>query len=338
VNGADRRVCTGAAAETIEPTPRISVVITTRDRPADLARCLPTVLANDYPDFQVLVADQSTTDATAEVVHGLADTRLVLLRLPRPGKSRALNTAFRQAQGTLLALTDDDCTVPADWLSRGATTLCQEPRPALICGALLAIEFDVATELVPSFFPARYRRLRGIPLVPFRYIGKHQFWGPGANMFVWREDLKRLGGSDEWLGPGAPLRNVDDGDLVYRALRAGFTIAHAPDVTVLHWGKRAGPNVKHLLASYAYGHGAFYMRNFRRGDRMAAYLLLQEVLWRGGHTLWNLVRGRRLLWPRYIANMALGAMAALKYPTTLEWSDTGSIDSGADRRIVKSGG
>jgi glycosyltransferase involved in cell wall biosynthesis len=56
--------------------PRVSAINCTRDRADDLARCLPTVLANDFPDFEVIVVDQSSTDATQRVVEAPANPRL----------------------------------------------------------------------------------------------------------------------------------------------------------------------------------------------------------------------------------------------------------------------
>ena len=61
-------------SDTTARQPVVSAIICTRDRADDLARCLPTVLANDYPDFEVIVVDQSSTDATQRVVEALAKT------------------------------------------------------------------------------------------------------------------------------------------------------------------------------------------------------------------------------------------------------------------------
>jgi len=100
-------------------------------------------------------------------------------------------------------------------------------------------------------------------------------------------------------------------------LRAGFTIVHDPTIIVLHYGRRQGRAVKDLLSGYSFGLGAFYTRNVRRGDWFAAYLLLQEFIWRAGQVTRAVLRRQRPPWLRYMAYMMLGAIAGLRHPTRL---------------------
>src|SRR5437899_11520871 len=103
-----------------QPPPQfpISVVVCTRDRPDTLATALDSVLAQDHPDFEVLVIDQSRGDETARVVEDASTRfpRLRHVRLRTPGLSRAYNTGIREATADLLAFTDDDVIAPRGWL------------------------------------------------------------------------------------------------------------------------------------------------------------------------------------------------------------------------------
>ncbi len=95
--------------------PRVSVLIPARNEEADIERCLGSVLALDYEDFEVIVVDDESTDDTARIVMGLAakDPRLCLVRgRPRPegwiGKSWAAWQAAAEADGEWLLFTDAD--------------------------------------------------------------------------------------------------------------------------------------------------------------------------------------------------------------------------------------
>ena len=98
--------------------PPITVVICTRDRIDHLRGALASVLAVEYPDFEVVVVDNaSPTDATQTYVRALNDPRVRVVSEPVAGLSRARNTGLRAARHSIVAFTDDDVAVDAKWLS-----------------------------------------------------------------------------------------------------------------------------------------------------------------------------------------------------------------------------
>jgi glucosyl-dolichyl phosphate glucuronosyltransferase len=106
---------------------RFSVVIATYNRAADLRETLAS-LANLSPhdSWEVIVVDNNSSDDTRHVVNEWASRFPVELRYlsePRQGRSPALNTGIRAARGSIIATTDDDVRVPADWLDRAADAL-----------------------------------------------------------------------------------------------------------------------------------------------------------------------------------------------------------------------
>ncbi|MCU1503867.1 MAG: glycosyl transferase family protein, partial [Ilumatobacteraceae bacterium] len=68
----------------------VSAVMCTRNRHASIGQAVKTVLANDYPAFDMIVVDQSTDDSTGEILRPMAeaDPRLTYLHTPEPGLSR----------------------------------------------------------------------------------------------------------------------------------------------------------------------------------------------------------------------------------------------------------
>src|SRR3972149_2430977 len=69
------------------PTPKVSIMVPARNEAANIRACLESLQRQDYPDYEILVLDDNSTDATAGIVAGLAagDPRLRLYRgLPLP--------------------------------------------------------------------------------------------------------------------------------------------------------------------------------------------------------------------------------------------------------------
>lgn len=95
--------------------PRVSVLVPARNEEANIARCVASLLAQDYPDFEVLVLDDESTDRTGCILAELAaaDSRLRVLA-GRPlepgwlGKNWACAQLAAQAEGDLLYFTDAD--------------------------------------------------------------------------------------------------------------------------------------------------------------------------------------------------------------------------------------
>ena len=95
--------------------PRLSVVVPARDEGAAIRRALGSLLAQDYPELELIVVDDRSSDATGEVLRDLAtkDRRLVALRveeLPAGwlGKNHALWRGADHASGEWLLFTDAD--------------------------------------------------------------------------------------------------------------------------------------------------------------------------------------------------------------------------------------
>src|SRR2546423_4785106 len=105
-----------ARAPAIEPDvarlPRFSLIVATVDRIHPLQGLLSSLVAQDYPNLEVLIADQNDGDLLTPVVRSF-ESRLdiVWLRTAR-GLSRARNAALRRASGDIIGFPDDDCIYP----------------------------------------------------------------------------------------------------------------------------------------------------------------------------------------------------------------------------------
>ena len=114
--GLRRAVAAPAPAPSDRP---ISVVVAARDEAARLAGLVAALGAQTHAAFEVVVVDDGSSDATADLVAAWAarDARVRLVRNGRaPGKKGALETGIAAARHPALALTDADCAPPPGWL------------------------------------------------------------------------------------------------------------------------------------------------------------------------------------------------------------------------------
>lgn len=287
--------------------PSISVVVATRNRSGSLGACLESILASDYPSFELLVVDQSDDDASEKIVSGLGDARVKFLRQKGiTGKERALNAAIRAVSADVIAFTDDDCTVPADWLSVAMRTLEAEPKAGVIYGAVVAAPHDPDEQFVPVFEPKEYRRIHG------RFARAHRS-GMGANMVVRRRVFAEVNGFEQTLGPGGIYRSGGDWEISYRALRSGFDVIQAPNLVVTHFGARKYGNgeVRRLIANNYFGIGAGYGIHAKHGDVVAAGTVVVEAGYTIAAMAANLVRARPPLGFRRFYSLVFGFCTAL---------------------------
>jgi GT2 family glycosyltransferase len=131
------------------PSPQISVVVPTFDRPRQLRRCLAGLAALDYPKecYEVIVVDDGGRERAEPVVTSMRDRiDVTTVRQDNGGPSAARNAGAVVARGELLAFIDDDCVAAADWLHRLADGHARDPDAALGGG----IRIDLSDSLLAS--------------------------------------------------------------------------------------------------------------------------------------------------------------------------------------------
>src|SRR3954447_25924434 len=97
--------------------PAVSVVVPVRDGARVIGECLDALMAQrGAPPYEVLVVDNGSTDTTAAAVRAHPSAPR-LLRERRPVSYAARNAGITAATGSILALTDADCTPAATWLA-----------------------------------------------------------------------------------------------------------------------------------------------------------------------------------------------------------------------------
>jgi glycosyltransferase involved in cell wall biosynthesis len=124
---------------TFEP---ISVVISARNEFENLTRFLPQILAQDYPDFEVVVVNDCSDDETAELLDEMArhNPKLKPVHLRQSlnffqGKKFPLSMGIKSAKNDLLVLTDADCYPESDqWLRTMAAAYSPQTEVVIAYG------------------------------------------------------------------------------------------------------------------------------------------------------------------------------------------------------------
>ncbi|MBA2627473.1 MAG: glycosyltransferase, partial [Gemmatimonadales bacterium] len=197
--------------------PRISVVVCSCNGARWIRHCLAALAELDYPDFEVIVVDDGSTDETA-VITAAYDVRLI--RTPNLGLSSARNTGLRAATGEIVAYTDDDAFPGRHWLKYLAWTFATNDHVG-VGGPNIAPGDDGLVADAVSKAP-------GGPIHVLLSDEEAEHI-PGCNMAFRKQALEEIGGFDEQFRIAG-----DDVDLCWRLREAGGTIGFSPAAVVWH--------------------------------------------------------------------------------------------------------
>lgn len=220
------RTSAAEAAAPAEPRPLVSVIVPAYNAAWSIEPTLGSVCAQTYPDFELLVVDDGSTDATAEIVADWArrDPRVRLLRKPNGGVASARNLGLREARGAYVApLDSDDLWLPRFLESQVAALEAAGPEAVLSFAHTVCIDHDG-------------RPLRdGPPEEPktdFRNLLLRNAVANGSAALYRRDRLLETGGYDEGLHASG-AQGAEDWKMVL-LLAARGRVVHVPEKLVLY--------------------------------------------------------------------------------------------------------
>jgi glycosyltransferase involved in cell wall biosynthesis len=287
----------------------VSVVICTRDRPEQLARCLQSLQNLSKPPQEILVIDNApSSDQTRLLVSQLPNIKYVLE--PRPGLDIARNTGIRHSTSEIIAFTDDDVIVHPDWIVRLQQSF-SEPQVMAMTGLVLAAEIETEAQFLfetfwgfnrgycPLTFDTEYFEQLNPWGVPVWHIGA------GANMAFRSHIFELVGDFDERLDVGAAGCSGDS-EFWYRILAAGGTCRYEPSAVVYHYHRRTLESLKNQMYYYMRGHVAALLIQFEKYKHWGnlRHLLLSLPKWYGKLVLKGLVKGFKLRYSTVFAEIS----------------------------------
>jgi hypothetical protein len=141
--------------------PLVSVNIATHNRPAMLTEAIESVWRQSYQRFEIVVADDSDTDETQQLLASIDDPRLRVLRTPeRRGPSLTFNTALDASTGDIIVFLDDDNLMHPEWLRTVVWAFTSFPEIETLYGGRVnedpGADRNVPSGMLPTLEFARY--------------------------------------------------------------------------------------------------------------------------------------------------------------------------------------
>ncbi len=204
--------------------PSISVVVCSYNGSATIADCLDGLSRLDYPDYEIIVIDDGSTDATPQIAQSFG---VRLISTPNRGLSRARNMGLMVARGEIVAYTDDDARPDPHWLTYLADTFLRTDHVG-VGGPNIAPPGD-------GFIADCVANAPGGPvhvLLSDR-VAEHI---PGCNMAFRREALEAVGGFDPRFRAAG-----DDVDICWRLQERGWTLGFHAGAMVWHHRRNSVP-------------------------------------------------------------------------------------------------
>jgi glycosyltransferase involved in cell wall biosynthesis len=239
--------------------PVFTVVVCTRDRPAQLDACLEALAEQRHPHFDILVVDNGSAEPVGDICRRRG---VACISESLPGLTRARNLGARAARSEFVAFIDDDAVAEPGWLEAFAREFA-DPQVAAVAGrtrymkahgnTLRMSDQDALEEIGPR--PRRSFDRRTPDWFTLACLGQI---GDGNTMAFRRSVLTSAVRFDERLGRGRLIESGDEHVAFMSLISDGYRVNHAPDAVVRHPmpaedSLRRAKRYRDLRASVAYG-------------------------------------------------------------------------------------
>jgi glycosyltransferase involved in cell wall biosynthesis len=236
---ASRRFKTSVPFPAERKWPKISVVVPTYNAARTLDDCLNSLLKLRYPDYEVIVVNDGSTDDSDSITRRYP---FKVITTRNQGVSAARNEGLRAASGEIIAYIDSDARADPDWLSYVANTYLESDVVGVGGPNLVPDEDNWVAKCV-------YRAPGGPTQVMLDDRSAEHI--PGCNMSFRKWALEEIDGFDPIFTKAA-----DDVDICWRLLERGYRIGFSPSAIVWHhrrpsvkayWQQQAGYGESEVL-------------------------------------------------------------------------------------------
>lgn len=218
--------------------PLVSIIIPNYNGRKFIVNCLESVLKTDYPDFEIIVVDDGSTDNSAEIVERRFgnNSRIRLIRCSvNRGAAAGKNIGAKNALGKVFCFLDNDTEVKPDWLRHLVDVLFSD------------VHIGASQSLLLDYNKRDIIQVAGVKLVPYTGLAMPLLQGRkvhevhpnpteicalSAALAVKRQVFYEVGGFDERL-----VAYTEDLDFSWRVWLKGYRILLSPRSWVYHWTK-----------------------------------------------------------------------------------------------------
>ncbi len=199
--------------------PTISVIIPAYNAEKTIQETIESVLNQTFPDFELIIINDGSTDKTLEIISNLSDSRIKVFSFPNSGAQKSRNRGISLATGEYLSFIDADDLWTPEKLELQRKALKNNPEAGVAYSWT-----DYIDESGHVLYPGFHRSPQG-DIYPFLLV--KNYLENGSNPLINRQALSEIGGFDE------SLRGGQDWDL-YLRLAARYKFVSVPRVQILY--------------------------------------------------------------------------------------------------------
>ncbi len=238
--------------------PKVSVIVCTFNGSRTLSECLESLLRLEYPNYEVIVVNDGSTDATAKIAHSYG---FRVITTENQGLASARNTGLRAATGEIVAYIDDDAYPDPHWLRYLANTFMNTKHVG-IGGPNIAPPGDGHIAECVAHSPGN-----PVHILLSDTEAEHI---PGCNMAFRKAALEAIDGFDPQFRIAG-----DDVDVCWRLQQKGWTLGYSPGAMVWHHRRNS------IRAYWKQQHNYGKAESFLEKKWPEKYNLAGHVTWAG---------------------------------------------------------
>ncbi|MCL5068196.1 MAG: glycosyltransferase [Thaumarchaeota archaeon] len=213
--------------------PLVSIVVPAYNEEKEIQNALSEMKKQTYPNTEVIVIDDGSTDKTFEAAResGNSIKNFLIVKTNHAGPSASRNAGVKQSKGDIVFFGECDCVYDQDYLEQAVKCLEQEPEAGAVCltGAPLIERNTIANRCVNLENILQHNLLNSGKIKPFY-------------AWVYRKSvLEQINGFDE------TLFQAEDKDLFQRAIQAGCKVAWVPGI---HWRHKRSETMIELAGKW----------------------------------------------------------------------------------------
>ncbi|MGB7441931.1 MAG: glycosyltransferase [Coleofasciculaceae cyanobacterium] len=257
---------------TLSPEVSVSVVVATFDRPNDLPKCLRYLIQQETQrKVEIIVVDNHpASGVTPPIVAEFPDVKLV--NESRQGLAYARNAGIAASTGDIIIATDDDVTLPPDWLEKLVAPFARADVVA-VTGNTLPIELETKSQWLFENYgdgglSRGFNRFEGNRDWFRRWPHAVPAWLLGATAnAAFRATIfhhPKIGMLHEPLGPGMPSGVGEDTYCFYKVIKSGYTLVYEPTALAWHTHRRTMAALRRQIYNYSKGIVSFQLTTLLR--------------------------------------------------------------------------
>jgi GT2 family glycosyltransferase len=222
-------------------TPKVAIVILNWNGEKHLKEFLPSVSKSDWPNLEIVVGDNASTDSSVAFVKGAYPNITIIENDSNYGFTGGYNKVLQQVEADYYILLNSDVEVPADWIKPVIELMESDPLIAVAAPKIKAYyqksHFEhagAAGGFIDEFgYPfCRGRMFYEIEEDKGQYNQSGEvFWASGASLFIKKKYWDEAGGFDDRF-----FAHMEEIDLCWRLKNMGYKVMYCADSEVYHVG------------------------------------------------------------------------------------------------------